>query len=117
MLFLFLLTGQIKTNSVDNLIRPFSGVVWLLVLMSLMSVTVVLLAIHDAYNDFGGGHGLVRENVRRVDLLFKTLGTLTEPDRITFFPKLGAGKTTPLKFILQNTIFHKYYLPFNQAFL
>ena len=85
----YIYSPELLDNDVENLIDPFSKATWAMILFSLVSVTTVLLVILVVYQKLD--EGLVNEGANKVDVIFKCLGTLTEPERLSFFPRLNSG--------------------------
>ena len=86
----YLYGPQVVTNDFRNLIKPFPLQVWLLVLISTLSIASLFLIIHGVYNLFPEIN-LIDPKMGKRDLLFKTIGALTEPDQIRGFKGVNTG--------------------------
>ena len=87
----FLFGSKVLTNPIDNLIQPFPFIVWMLVLSSLLAFIALFVLIHTVYSNVPNTEGLMLKSTTKIDVIIKTIGTLTEPDKFPYFPKLSTG--------------------------
>ena len=93
----YLYGPQVVRNELYNLLRPFPQDIWLMILFSLVATILLFLLIHETYKKLPEGSGLIAKQFGNADLALKTLGTLTEPDRLTFFPSASTGIVSLIK--------------------
>ena len=86
----FLYGSKVVGNGLDSLTRPFTSEVWVSILVLLLAFIGLFLTTHAVYKKIPE-ENLVRASTTRVDLIIKTIGTLTEPDPFPYFPQFSTG--------------------------
>ena len=80
-------------NFMGNILRPFPSEVWILLLVTMCSVTLFLLAARSVYLKMPEPANFLRsKNVSRSVVVFKAFGTMTEPEGMKIFKGWVIGK-------------------------
>ena len=81
----------------SNISRPFSGRVWALLILSVVTLSVLFWMIHSTYQSIDKrwksyeGRRLSKTVYSKLDFFLKTFSMMTEPDRINWFPNWSTG--------------------------
>ena len=76
---------------ITNLLRPFSSLVWIVVCVTVVAGTVFVITIHMVYSTLPRRYELLKENVGPGRVAMQMVGSLTEPDKMHFFPAWSTG--------------------------
>ena len=84
--------GANKTASdFSSVVRPFTVLQWTLVLGAGVAVAIFLILAKELYVRGAPGMNLVNPEVVSMDIAFKTLCALVEPEGIPYFKKWSTG--------------------------
>lgn len=73
--------------------KVFSWGIWIGMFSSIIAMALTFMLLHHVYSKTAPH--LVRPVLNRADFLFRTFGSLFEPDEIPWFPKWSAGDEYP----------------------
>lgn len=76
----------------DQILKSFDLDVWIAVILSLVTLSIIFKIIHAVYSNLNLKNKLVKKVDRQSDFLILTLSSLTEPDGLPWFPKHSGGK-------------------------
>ena len=77
-----------------NIVTAFPLTIWSSLCLVTLTVIVLFCGIVKVYRDFLGQHDLVRMRTKNIDIAFKVISTLTEPEALDFFLLWSTGKCT-----------------------
>ena len=92
--WMYLYSSHQQRRNPLNVVKPFSGLVWSLIGLVVVSFCCAFLVFKHFYGKLDRPDlNLVNMNLRTSDVMIKTICTVTEPESITFFPVMSTGMT------------------------
>ena len=89
--FKYIYGASTLSSDITSVVRPFTLLSWMLVLGTAITMTIYLILAKELYMRAAPGHNLVNPNVLGVDIAFKTVCALVEPEGIPYFKKWSTG--------------------------
>ena len=80
-----------------NVVKAFPLTIWAILCLVTVSFIVLFCAILKVYKDILGCRELVKDGVNEIDIVFKVVSTLTEPDAFDIFPLWSTGRQHLIK--------------------
>lgn len=91
--FLFFTEEPDRVARFDQQLSIFSISIWMSIIGVFLVMTVIFKIIHYLYSTkIGIGHNLAGKVTHPFDFFILTVGALTEPDPIPWFPKYSTGE-------------------------
>ena len=75
-----------------NIVTAFPSTIWSILCLVTLTFIVLFCAILKVYRDLLGHDELVRKGTKEIDIVFKIISTLTEPETFNMFPVWSTGK-------------------------
>ena len=75
-----------------NIATAFPLTIWCILCLVILTFIVLFCAILKVYRDLLGQNELVKPGTKQIDLIFKILCTLIEPESFDMFPVWSTGK-------------------------